>query len=163
MGSYGAQTSLFCLGPDPRNPSGPAVIRPHHTGRTYDCNRPEVIAAAHPCETGAVHIWIPAGAAICVWGEFALRMQGGLAYEQLLNLDPSRWRPSQRLIITIGIAFIFAFLLAFDAVQIGVGNLLLNDFAKKTPALALAVGGITGLAFAAVRDVIFRTRPDERR
>ena len=36
-----------------------AVIRPHHTGRTYDCNRPEVIAAAHPCETGAVHIWIP--------------------------------------------------------------------------------------------------------
>ena len=26
----------------------------------YDCNRPEVIAAAHPCETGPVHIWIPA-------------------------------------------------------------------------------------------------------
>jgi len=46
--------------------------------------------------------WIPAGASICVWGEFALRMQGGLAYEQLLNLDPSRWRPSQRLIITSG-------------------------------------------------------------
>jgi hypothetical protein len=26
-------------------------------------------------------LWIPAGAAICVWGEFALRMQGGLSYD----------------------------------------------------------------------------------
>jgi hypothetical protein len=106
--------------------------------------------------------WIPAGAAICVWGEFALRMQGGLSYDQLLNLDPSRWRPGQRLIITIGISFIFAFLLAFNAVQVGVGSLLLNDFARKTPALALAVGGTTGLAFAVVRDILFRMKPAER-
>jgi hypothetical protein len=103
--------------------------------------------------------WIPAGAAICVWGEFALRMQAGLSYEQLLNLDPSRWRPGQRLLITIGVSFIFAFLLAFDAVQVGLGGLLLNDFATKTPAMALAVGGITGLAFAAIQDIIFRIKP----
>jgi hypothetical protein len=90
--------------------------------------------------------WIPAGAAICVWGEFALRMQAGFSYEQLLNLDPSRWRPGQRLLITVGISFIFAFLLAYDAIQVGLGSLLLNDFAKKTPAMALEVGGITGLA-----------------
>jgi hypothetical protein len=107
-------------------------------------------------------LWIPAGAAVCVWGEFALRMQAGLSYEQLMSLDPSRWRPSQRLLITVGIAFIFAFLLAFRAVQVGVGNLLLNEFADKTPALALAVGGITGLAFVAVRDIIFRVKPTER-
>jgi hypothetical protein len=107
-------------------------------------------------------LWIPTGAAVCVWAEFALRMQGGLTYEQLLNLDPSRWRPGQRLIVTVGIAFIFAFLLAFDAIQIGLASLLLNDFAKKTPTLALAVGGITGLAFAAVRDVIYRIKPIER-
>jgi hypothetical protein len=37
--------------------------------------------------------------------------------------------------------------------------LLLNDFAKKTPAMSLAVGGITGLAFAAVQDIIFRVKP----
>jgi hypothetical protein len=104
-------------------------------------------------------LWIPAGASICVWAEFALRMQAGLSYEQLLNLDPSRWRPGQRLLITVGISFIFAFLLAFDAVQVGVGSLLLNDFAKNTPGLALAVGGITGLAFAAVQDIIFRVKP----
>jgi hypothetical protein len=88
--------------------------------------------------------WVPAGAAVCVWGEFALRMQSGLSYEQLLNMDPSRWRPGQRLLIFIGISFIFAFLLAFGAIQIGVGGLLLNEFAQKTPGLALAVGGITG-------------------
>jgi hypothetical protein len=104
-------------------------------------------------------LWIPAGAAICVWGEFALRMQAGLTYEQLLNLDPSRWRPGQRLLITVGISFIFAFLLAFDVVQVGVGGLLLNDFAKKTPPVALAVGGITGLAFAFVQDIVFRVKP----
>jgi hypothetical protein len=103
--------------------------------------------------------WIPAGAAICVWGEFALRMQAGLSYERLLNLDPSRWRPGQRLLITVGIAFILSFLLAYDAIQVGLGSLLLNDFAKKTPAMALAVGGITGLAFAAVQDIIFRIKP----
>jgi hypothetical protein len=106
--------------------------------------------------------WIPAGAAVCVWGEFALRMQGGLTYEQLLNLDPSRWRPGQRLLITVGISFIFAFLLAFNAIQVGVASLLLNDFATKTPALALAVGGITGLTFVTVRDVIFRIKPVEQ-
>ncbi len=103
--------------------------------------------------------WIPAGAAICVWGEFALRMQAGLSYDQLLNLDPSRWQPGQRLLITIGISFIFAFLLAYDAIQVGLGSLLLNEFANKTPAMALAVGGITGLAFAAVQDIIFRIKP----
>lgn len=86
-------------------------------------------------------------------------MQGGLSYEQLLNLDPSRWRPGQRLLITIGISFILAFLLAYNAIQVGLGSLLLNDFAGKTPAMALAVGGITGLAFAAVKDIVFRVQP----
>jgi hypothetical protein len=108
-------------------------------------------------------LWIPAGAAICVWGEFALRMQSGITYDDLLTLDPSRWRPEQRLLITVGIAFIFAFLLAFDAVQVGAGSLLLNNFSKTQPAISLAVGGITGLAFAAIRDAIFRVKPTERK
>jgi hypothetical protein len=86
-------------------------------------------------------------------------MHAGLSYEQLLKLDPSRWQPGQRLLITIGISFIFAFLFDYDAIQVGLGSLLLNDFAKKTPAMALAVGGITGLAFAAVQDIIFRIKP----
>jgi hypothetical protein len=125
--------------------------------------RPSADAAYDPIVIWTLAVfWIPAGAAICVWAEFALRMQSGLTYDQLLNLDPSRWRPGQRLTITVGISFIFAFLLAFNAIQIGVASLLLNDFATKTPALALAVGGITGLAFVAVRDIIFRIKPTER-
>jgi hypothetical protein len=107
-------------------------------------------------------LWLPTGAAVCVWAEFALRMQSGLSYDQLLHLDPSRWRPGQRLMITIGVSFILAFILAFDVVQIGIGGLLLNSFAAGKPILALAIGGITGLAFVAVRDIIFQLRPVER-
>src|SRR5258708_35744749 len=58
--SVGAQTSLPCLGPDPRNPSGPAVKPTAHKGRTYDRKPTRPVAVALPCETGAVHIWIPA-------------------------------------------------------------------------------------------------------
>ena len=31
-----------------------------HKGRTYDRNRPGPFSLPNPCETGAVHIWIPA-------------------------------------------------------------------------------------------------------
>ena len=107
-------------------------------------------------------MWIPAGSAISVWGDFVLRMQAGLSYDRLLSMDPSRWRPLQRLVVTVGISFIFAYLLAFNAVQVGIGGLLLNDFSTKTPTLALAVGGTTGFAFAAVQDILFRMKPTER-
>jgi hypothetical protein len=117
-----------------------------------------------PLFVGLVSLFlIPAGASICVWAEFVLRMQRGLTFDQLLELDPARWNPVQRVSITIGIAAIFAFLLAFDAIQVGVGNLLLNDFAKKMPLLGFAVGGVTGLAFPAVQDIIFRLKPEERK
>jgi hypothetical protein len=107
--------------------------------------------------------WIPAGAIACVWGEFALRMQSGLTYDTLLAMDPSRWLPNQRTLVCVGVAYIFAFLLAFDVLRIGMGNVLLNDFASTKPAVSLAVGGITGLAFAAIRDAIFRAAPEERK
>jgi hypothetical protein len=130
------------------------------TGAFGWLNRPTAGQPYDPLFAWTIAVfWITAGAAICVWGEFALRMQAGLSYEQLLNLDPSRWRPRQRLLITVGISFIFAFLLAYNAVQVGIGSLLLNDFVSKTPAMALAVGGITGLAFAAVQDIIYRVKP----
>ena len=105
---------------------------------------------------------VPAGAIIGVFAEFALRMTGGLQYEQLLVMDPGRWHPGQRIAISVLIAFIFAFLLYFNAVQVGVGGLLLNEFGSKTPALGLAVGGVVGLAFPAVRDIIVRLQPAQK-
>jgi hypothetical protein len=107
-------------------------------------------------------LWIPAGAAVCVWGEFALRMQSDLSYERLPMMDPGRWRPGQRLLITVGISFIFAYLLSLNMLQVGLGGTLLNDFVVKTPAMALAIGGITGLAFPSVQEIIYRIQPTSR-
>src|SRR5262249_6387542 len=49
-------------GPDPRNPSGPAVKPTAHTGRTHDRNRPDPSQLPNPCNPGAVHTWIPGSA-----------------------------------------------------------------------------------------------------
>ena len=46
--------------------------RPHHTGRTYDRNRPDPSKLPRPCEPGAVHIWIPAFAQGCPGKEIRL-------------------------------------------------------------------------------------------
>jgi hypothetical protein len=100
--------------------------------------------------TGAL---IAAGATISVWAEFVLRVHEELTYEKVLSLDVGRWRPAERVGIAIVVSFILSFLLAFNVFQVGVGGLLLNDFIK-TPMIALAVGGITGLSFTAVRDII---------
>lgn len=133
--------------------NGYGLLPTRAAGQSYDQLTVWVVSA----------FWIPAGAAICLAGEFALRMQSDLKFDTLLTMDPGRWMPGQRLVITIGVAFIFAFCLAFKIVQIGLGSILLNEFIDKTPGLALAIGGITALAFTAVRDIIFRITPAEKR
>lgn len=107
-------------------------------------------------------LWIPSGATICVFVEFALRMQNGLAYDQLLKMDPSRWKPWQRILITMIISYVFAFLLAYNVVQVGLGGLLLNDFMQKQPPISIAIGGITGLAFTGVQDIIYKLKPNAK-
>jgi hypothetical protein len=106
-------------------------------------------------------LWIVAGATISVWAEFAFRTRGGLKFERLLELSPGRWQPSQRVLITVVTAFIFAFLLANKIILIGLGNVLLNDFLRE-PSLSLAVGGVTGFGLAAVMDIIFRLHPQSQ-
>ena len=55
------QHRLKCLGLDPRNPSGPAVMPTAYKGRTHDRNRPDPSQLQkNPCKPGAVHTWIPA-------------------------------------------------------------------------------------------------------
>lgn len=104
--------------------------------------------------------WVPAGAAFCVWAEFALRSGGDVGYDKLLYMDLERWRPRDRLIVTIGVSYMLAFVLGIQLFQVGLGNVLLNDFIDKRPAVALAVGGITGLAFPYVKDLIYRLKPE---
>jgi hypothetical protein len=106
--------------------------------------------------------WIPAGAAFGVWIEFALRTGSQMKYESLLEMDLDRWRPGQRILITIAVAFAFAFVLGIKIVQVGLGTVLLNDFIDKRPEAALAVGGLAGLAFPYVRDLLGRLRPETR-
>jgi hypothetical protein len=106
--------------------------------------------------------WIPAGAAFGVWIEFALRTGNQMKYESLLEMDPDRWRPGQRILITIAVAYAFAFVLGIKVVQVGLGTVLLNDFVDKRPEAALAIGGVAGLAFPFVRDILSRLRPETR-
>src|SRR5712691_5841791 len=44
--------------PTLRFPSGPAVIRPHHKGRTHDCKRPSLPNANFLARPGAIHTWL---------------------------------------------------------------------------------------------------------
>jgi hypothetical protein len=106
--------------------------------------------------------WIPAGAAFGVWMEFALRTGNQMKYESLLEMDPDRWRPGQRILITIGVAFAFAFVLWVNVVKVGLGTVLLNDFLGQSPEAALAIGGVAGLAFPYVRDLLSRLRPETK-
>jgi hypothetical protein len=106
--------------------------------------------------------WIPAGAAFGVWIEFALRTGNQMKYESVLSMDPDRWQPAQRIIITIAVAFAFAFILGIKVIQVGLGTVLLNEFVDKRPEASLAIGGIAGLAFPYVRDLLTRLRPESR-
>jgi hypothetical protein len=102
--------------------------------------------------------WIPAGAAVGTWSEFALRTQT-ISFDGLLNFDPARWSPVERLRVTIVISFVLAFLLGTGMIQVGLGSILLNDFASTKPYCSLAIGFITGFAFPYVRDIIYRVQP----
>jgi len=112
-------------------------------------------------DLAVVSLLLVSGATICVWAEFVLRVHDDLDFDQLLKLDLGRWQPGQRVVITIVVSFIFAFLLRYNVVQVGLGGLLLNDF-TRTPEFALAIGGVTGFAFPAVRDIMYRLKPEER-
>ncbi|WP_431858702.1 hypothetical protein [Azospirillum sp.] len=105
--------------------------------------------------------WIIAGSAFGVWLEFVLRVQT-ITFEQLLYFDPGRWSPNERFCLASGVALAFGFFLALPAVQIGIGPLLLNQFADSKPIYSIAVGVITGFSFPYVRDILYNIRPVEK-
>ena len=107
--------------------------------------------------------WIPAGATLGIFSEFFLRTTDEISkYDELKGINQGRWNVKQRVINILVTAYLFAFLLAIGIVQIGVGNILLNDFATTRPYLSPLVGFVTGFAFPYVRDVIYRVKPAEK-
>ena len=106
--------------------------------------------------------WIPVGVAIGLFLEFIFRVADDIPYEQLRSINPGRWKPLQRFFNTVMVAYTFAAILALDAFQVGVANVLLNEFVDKKPFLSLAIGFVTGIAFPYVRDLVQQFRPVRR-
>lgn len=107
-------------------------------------------------------LWIPLGVSLGVFLEYFVSVEGRLSYEQICDINPGRWRPSQRLINTVLTAFCFASAMGVGAVQFGILSISLNDFATTKPILSLVVGFVTGLSFPYVRDVVFKARPMQK-
>lgn len=105
--------------------------------------------------------WIPAGASVGAWVEFALRVET-LTYDRLLYFDPGRWEPRDRILIAVVVAFVLALFLGSGALQVGLGSILLNDFTTTRPYCSLVIGFVTGFAFPYVKDILYRLRPAER-
>jgi hypothetical protein len=108
---------------------------------------------------GIAACWIPVGAALGIFLEFIFRIGDDVSYAQLQSLNPGRWSPFQRIVNTVVTAYCFAGLMGLGVFQVGVANILLNDFASSKPFLTLGIGVITGLSYPYVRDIIHRFKP----
>jgi hypothetical protein len=105
---------------------------------------------------------IPMGVMIGLFVEFVFRVSDDIPYEQLRTINPGRWKPFQRAFNTVLVAYIFAGILAADAVQVGVANILLNKFISDQPVMSLAIGFVTGFAYPFVRDLVRQFHPVKR-
>ncbi|MEJ1975053.1 MAG: hypothetical protein WDN49_02350 [Acetobacteraceae bacterium] len=106
--------------------------------------------------------WIPLGTAVGIFLEFSYSMDREIAFDDLLKINPGRWKPLQRLVNTLVTAGIFAGIMSIGAIQIGVLSVLLNDFSSKRPLLSLAVGFVSGFSFPYVRDLIYKFKPVQK-
>lgn len=112
--------------------------------------------------TAIALLWIPFGVAVGLFLEFAFSVDRDLTYAELQKLNPGRWRPGQRLANTVMAAYCFAAVMGIGAFQIGVLNILLNEFITTRPVLSIAVGFVTGFSFPYVRDLLYKFRPVQR-
>lgn len=105
---------------------------------------------------------IPAGVITGLFVEFVFRVSDDVPYEQLQAINPGRWKPFQRALNTLIVAYVFAAILGSDAFKVGIGSILLNDFIKDQPLLSLAIGFVTGFAYPYVRDIIRQFEPKKK-
>ena len=102
---------------------------------------------------------IPLGATLGLFAEFLFRVNDDIPYERLQAINPGRWKPAQRAVNTIVVAFILAAILGMGALKLGAGDVLLNDFVGANPYLSGVIGFLTGLAFPYVRDLLQQFQP----
>ena len=63
---------------------------------------------------------IPVGALAGLFVEFIFRVNDDIPYEQLRAINPGRWKPFERALNTVIVAFILAGILAADVIKVGV-------------------------------------------
>jgi hypothetical protein len=107
-------------------------------------------------------LWIPFGLAVGIFLEFIFRIGDDTSYEKLIAISPGRWKPSHHFVNSLITAYSFAGIMAIGAFQVGIANILLNDFATNKPYLAIAVGFVAGLAYPYMRDIIYQFQPTRR-
>jgi hypothetical protein len=135
-----------------------SIILHHNSNEWYPAS---VAGSIWPSLTLAVFL-IPLGVMVGLFVEFIFRVSDDIPYEQLRAINPGRWKPLQRAFNTVLVAYIFAGILAADAVQVGVANILLNKFIGDQPVLSLVIGFVTGFAYPFVRDLVQQFRPVKR-
>jgi hypothetical protein len=108
---------------------------------------------------GIAIFWIPVGVAIGIFLEFIYSVNRTVQFDQLININPGRWRPFQRFVNTILGAYVFAGLMGLSLFEIGVMSVLLNEFLTTRPPLSLLVGFVTGFSSPYVQDIISQVRP----
>ena len=104
-------------------------------------------------------LWIPFGVTLGAFLEFVFRVGDEISFDRLNSINPGRWNPIQRFVNTVITGYCFAAILGVGALQVGVANLLLNDFISTKPYLSLAIGLVTGMSYPYVRDIIYQFRP----
>ena len=109
--------------------------------------------------TGLAIFWIPFGVSLGIFLEFIFSVTRAMNFDQVKLINPGRWHPIQQFVNCLITAAVFAFFLAIGLFQIGVANILLNEFATTKPYLSILVGFVAGFAFPYVREIIYKVRP----
>lgn len=107
-------------------------------------------------------LWIPFGVPIGIFLEFIFRVGEKISYDALIAMNPGRWKPWRRTVGTLITGYVLAFILGVGAFQIGISNILLNDFISTRPWLSVAIGFVTGFTFPYVRDIVTQFKPERR-
>ena len=111
---------------------------------------------------------IPLGAVIGLFVEFIFRVGDDMPYDRLREINPGRWKPTQRVLNTIVVAYILAALIGVGVFNVGFAGTDLSEFVQgkdakpPRPELSLVIGFVTGFAFAFVRDLMQQFRPAKR-